>query len=357
MQNNPEERDFGNSVTDRPEDFLKPKAWLHSEIAGGFESALWKEKVIDDFATYPKRNQGKQNSCVAYWLAKQLAVDELQENGVWRELSPRSVYSYMAIKGAGGSSSIESAKFACKFGLTLEHLLPSDGLEEKEMQSDKGYATDAKQIALVYKPGSYIECNTDFDTLASVIATHRAQGIKKTIGISMIGKNNGTMSSMFPQPPTGKQDNTTWYHRVTVTDFGLMNGKKYISIDNSMGEAWGIKGQQFLGEEYAPFIYGGIYTLNQPDNWQQLAPASVVMPKYKWEYDMTVGSSGKDVEMLQTALQSLGMFPISKIIKPTGVFGGLTRNSVITFQNAFAIPQTGNVGPITRAKLNEIFAG
>lgn len=342
-------------ATDRPEHFLQPKAWLHSEIAGGFAPAVWKEKSADQFATYPKRNQGQQSSCVLYALAKALAVDEITENGAWRELSPRSLYPYLVQPG-GGSNSLEAAKLACKIGMTLEHLLPMEGLSEADAEKDTGYVTDAKQVALIYKPGNFVECNADFDTIASILQTFQQQGIKKVVMVTIMGQNNGTMTSSFITPPSQSNPNPIWYHRVPVCDFGTMAGKKYLSIDNSWGDQIGNKGQQFIGEEYQPYMYGGIYTLNQPDNWQAMAPASIPMPKHVWNTDLSIGSSGNDVLVLQQALQSVGMFPIAFGIKPTGYYGGLTRASVISFQAAFGIQQTGNVGPITRAKLNEIFA-
>lgn len=349
---------FGKGAVDRPEDFLQADGLQHIEIAGAFPPALWIEKdPTKDFITYPKRNQYMTSACVTYWLAKQLSVDEFSENGVWRELSPHSIYPYGYVP-EGGMNSLVASNLVVKQGMTLESLLPSDGLSEAMMRKSDTYAVDAKQVALVYKPESFVECATDFDTIYSIIEGYKKLGQKKVVGVTIIGQNNGTWLTSFPKPPSGKEN--LWYHRITITDGGIIKGKRYLSFDNSWGEQVnqeGIKGQQFIGEEYAPFIYAGIYTLNISDKWQHMSVPDVKMPTYQWSMDLSVGSTGQDVTKLQEALQSIGMFPISKFVAPTGNFFGITKNAVLLFQGSFALPQTGMVDLKTRDKLNSIFKG
>lgn len=350
----PQEKQFGKGAADRPQDFFQERSWRHEEIAGAFRPAIWKEKKMYDFFTYPKRNQGGQSSCVPYVLAKQLAVDELSENGVWRELSPHSLYPYVVVPG-GGSSSLGATKLATKQGMTLETLLKTDGLSEAEARMDDGYVTDAKQVALVYKPSSYIEAGSDFETIASILQGHRDQGIKKVVAVTVIGQNNGTWLSAFPTIPKNPTEQNVWYHRITITDFGILNEKKVLAFDNSWGDIPGNKGQQFLTQEHESFLYGAIYTLNQPDNWQQLGTSIVKPPSHQWYTDLGIGSTGPDVTALQIALQSMGMFPINSIVKPTGAFYGVTRKGVELFQTTVGLPITGMVDQATRVKLNSIF--
>lgn len=353
----------------RPEDFLKSEAKLHSEIAGAaaFPPANWVEKNPQKgFVTFPKRNQQTQSTCTVYALAKSLSIDEQSENGEWRELSPRSIYPYFFIPG-GGANSLVEAEASCKQGMTLEYLLPTDGLTEAQAESAEGYAPDAKIIATVYAPQQIIQPATDFETIAAILQTYQALGINKGIMITVMGTNNATWYNLMPTPPNGQPDVTTgldangkavWYHKVVVTDFGLIAGQKYLAIDNSWGTLPGNGGQQFLGENYTPYIYGGMYTLNQPDDWMtSSAAAAIVKPTHTWTTQLEVGSTGPDVLALQQALQSLGMFPVSSVISPTGVFAGITKAGVIEFQVAFALSQTGIVDEPTIAKLNGIFNG
>lgn len=348
-----DETQFGHGAIDQPEDYFQEGSYRHEEIAGASIPVTWIEKdLATGFDIYPIRNQGAQESCVTYALAKQLAVDELSENGIYRELSPRSLYPYVFVPG-GGSSAINATNVATKQGMTLEYLLPTDGLQESEVEKDTGYGTDAKLIALVYKPDSFIQCPTDFETIASILSSFKAQGKKKVITVTVRGINNGTWFSNFPKPPD-PSNAATWAHRISITDFGLIGGKKVLAFDNTFGINAGNKGQQFFTEDYVPYIYGGIYTLNKPDNLVSLAQ-TVPPPTYTWNVDLATGSSGPDVLMLQKALQSMGMFPINTVVIPTGNFYGITKAAVQLFQTNFGLPITGKVDEITRQKLNDIF--
>ncbi len=348
---------FPAGVLDTPDLFMKPTAPQSAEIAGAFGPAVWKEKNTNGFITYPSRYQGPTSACVAYWIAKQLAVDEYSENGVYRELSPRSLYWAGFVPG-GGMYTLQAADLATKRGVTLEYLLPSDGKTEQEMRTAADYGVDARQVALIYKPSSFLEVATKFDEIAAIIDGYRSIGKKKVVGITMVGVNNGTHGDLFPKPPTvpmitdGKLTPGLWAHKVTVTDFGTVNGKRYLAIDNTLIKG---VGQQLLGEEWLPYIFGGIYSLDLPDDWLRAAGQSVDRPHHVWKTDLSVGSKGEEVRILQEALQSIGMFPIDAVVKPTGNYFGVTMNAVKTLQAAFDLQQTGTVDEPTRKRLNEIF--
>lgn len=67
------------------------------------------------------------------------------------------------------------------------------------------------------------------------------------------------------------------------------------------------------------------------------------------------GSTGADVTTLQTYLASDStLYPEALV---TGYYGTLTAAAVIRFQARYGIAQVGVIGPITRAKLNELMAG
>ncbi len=70
---------------------------------------------------------------------------------------------------------------------------------------------------------------------------------------------------------------------------------------------------------------------------------------------LSLGSTGTDVTTLQTYLSSDStLYPEGLV---TGYYGTLTQAAVTRFQARYGISQTGTVGPITRAKLNEIMSG
>ena len=67
------------------------------------------------------------------------------------------------------------------------------------------------------------------------------------------------------------------------------------------------------------------------------------------------GMSGSDVSALQTFLAAdPTIYPEGLV---TGYFGNLTRAAVIRFQQQYRVPPTGFVGPLTRAKINQLLNG
>ena len=67
-------------------------------------------------------------------------------------------------------------------------------------------------------------------------------------------------------------------------------------------------------------------------------------------------SNQAEVRCLQSFLKAQGMsiYPEGLI---TGFFGTLTKNAVIKFQAKYQIPATGFVGPLTKAKINQLLNG
>lgn len=67
-------------------------------------------------------------------------------------------------------------------------------------------------------------------------------------------------------------------------------------------------------------------------------------------------SNDNNVKCLQSFLKNQGanIYPEGLI---TGNFGNLTKMAVMKFQEKYEISQTGFVGPLTRAKINQILAG
>lgn len=67
--------------------------------------------------------------------------------------------------------------------------------------------------------------------------------------------------------------------------------------------------------------------------------------------DLSRGMSGDDVRTLQIFLMDRRLLAAGN---NTGFFGPLTENAVIQFQASVGLPQTGFVGPLTRAQINAL---
>jgi len=74
-----------------------------------------------------------------------------------------------------------------------------------------------------------------------------------------------------------------------------------------------------------------------------------------WTRDLSRGSIGSDVMALQSFLATdKKIYPEGQL---TGSFGPATLRAVKKFQAKYGLPQTGTVGPATRAKLAEVYLG
>lgn len=114
----------------------------------------------------------------------------------------------------------------------------------------------------------------------------------------------------------------------------------YIYFINSFSDQWGRKGHGYFDESYMPFINdaGSLITL-------------------MFSKDLVFGMTDPEVIQLQ---RMLNKDPRTRVAasgagspgQETSYFGGLTLAAVKRFQGLYAISQTGNVGPLTRAVLN-----
>ncbi|MFA6158718.1 MAG: peptidoglycan-binding protein [Candidatus Paceibacterota bacterium] len=71
---------------------------------------------------------------------------------------------------------------------------------------------------------------------------------------------------------------------------------------------------------------------------------------HTWNSNLRIGDDNSDVDALQDALAKNGTLDASKV--------GFTEDvaaAVVKFQGKYGIPQTGYVGPLTRAKLNSLY--
>lgn len=83
-------------------------------------------------------------------------------------------------------------------------------------------------------------------------------------------------------------------------------------------------------------------------------PAAPVAPSALFTTDLAFGMQSNDVSRLQALLASdRSVYPEGLV---TGYFGRLTREAVKRFQTRYGLPQVGRAGPLTRAKLAEIFS-
>jgi hypothetical protein len=187
-----------------------------------------------------------------------------------------------------------------------------------------------------FKIGGYIKIPCDFDSLK--------RGIYE-FGVLLAGfrgSDEGWKSAYIKPPKSNEQ---IWGHAVSLISFN----KDYIKFQNSWSKQWGENGYGYFDRNYLPFECWAV-TIDRPNEF--LADQNN-KPTYQFKNDLFQGSNNNDVKILQDCLKYLGC--MAKEQESTGTFGNVTRSAVVLFQQRYGIKTTGNVGPITRDKLNSFF--
>ena len=307
----------------------KEKDYLQKEVLAFASPVEWKEK--SQWRTFPVLNQGQQNSCVANTMAKLLGVMYFLRDGQYLDFSRSDIYRRRVNKPGAGMVGNDAFQIAQE-GVTLNSLLQSDqpsdaGIDALVVEKFKS------EIGSVLKINNYLTIQSgDFETVASTI-----QATGKAVMVWFYFTAN-EWSQKFPKIIDANLSSSNGLrHSVTAVDFGLINGKKYIKIEDSAH--FGGINERWISEDFfkARNFYAA-YALNFRFD------TPITKPKY----------ISDNVVSLQDCLKAELLFPIS--VDSTGYFGSITKNAVIAFQVKYGLnPPLGNVGSLTKAKLHELY--
>ena len=116
-------------------------------------------------------------------------------------------------------------------------------------------------------------------------------------------------------------------------------------------------GSKYLGDqgkapyEILTYYYGNDIELSTADEVKG-SPSSYP------GYDLTVGSSGEEVRMIQEFLNRISQnYPLIPKVAVDGTFDDQTKESVKVFQSVFNLPQTGTVDYATWYKISDVYVG
>lgn len=322
----------------------KAKDYQFKELVASADPVNWTVKDPNTWRKFPIFNQDGSGSCVAQTQAKEMGIMKFLKDGVYVHFSASDIYQRRANKPDGGMGAIDARQIASQ-GVTLEVLAPSQNLNDNQM--DTVVIEDYKrEVGKVFAVPNYIEIPNvgDIDTIASII--------QKTGKGVMVWFYFGNISEWTERPVV--QDHNldlkapaTNRHSICAVDFTLLpDGKKALIVEDSWGTSYGRAGQRIIDEDFfkARNWYAG-YLMNFKFD------GKVDRPKHMFTVDLELGQTNDDIKALQDILKFEGLFPSN--VDSTGYFGAVTKKAVQKFQMIYAIPQTGVVGPKTRAKLNE----
>lgn len=327
----------------------KAKDLLFEEAVATAEPVEWKEKGIEEWRKFPVRNQSTSGSCVAQTMAKMLGILWFIKYGEFVEFSASYIYNKRVNKNwpnSEGMISTDAFDIAIKEGITLESIMPSQNLNEEQINAVKEKEHGNQIAEEIFSLHNYLKIdNGDIETVASVI-----QRTQKPIMLWFIFNYDE-----WGNIPVIKGSTPKLRHSVTAVDFCLYKGQKAIIIEDSWGGV-GIdgKGHRVITEDF--FKKRNILAIYPIDF--KVAKKETEKPVYTFNENLEYGTETEEIKILQDILKYEGLFPVN--IDSTGYYGRITAKSVLAFQNKHKVPHDNLngelVGVKTRAKLNELYS-
>ncbi len=315
----------GARDTQTPEQ--KSKNYLQSEFVSAPAPVLWIEKPQASWRKFSIRNQDGSGMCVAMTYATELGILLLQKYNKWLDFSSTFPYQQRKYPLISGCTSEDVYSLFPKLGNIFEKDMPSQFMnDEQAMKVPKeSYFDDVAKTFTAVR----LSLPLDFETVASTV-----QQTNKGVMVWFHFSNNEwtDIPQIFPTP-------TTSGHSVTVVDFTLHQGKKYLVIQDSWGLQYAMNGLRLISEEYfAARCFLASYLMN----FQLLPSSSLTRPRF----DGSIISA-------QKCFKWEGFFPNN--ISEVENWGNITKSACINFQKKYGITPTGNFGPLTKAKLFQLF--
>ena len=269
----------------------------------------------------PIKNQGATPQCVGFSCA---TIKDEKERREQNDVDFDGAWIYQKCKEIDGMPDVKGTYFRA-------------GLQVLQKVGAKPLITSTKQgLPEVFRIGWYARVDCEFETLKRAII--QFGGI-----LAGFRGDNAGWKTAYIKPPK----NIEWAHAVVLIGFT----KDYLIGQNSWGEDWGSDGLFYVPKDYLPFEAWNVLS----DLPTELLPNPDNKPKFFFQNNLYIGLRNEEVRILQDCLKYLGCFP--KEQESTGFFGSITQEAVKIFQQRYSIsPVSGYVGPLTKAKLNELFA-
>lgn len=331
----------------------KNKDWK-SENLFGSTIVDWKEKT-NWLSPYLIRNQDGSSQCMAYSGAKGLGINEFFENGIFVNLSPTFIYNKRSNRyyssGREGMWMQDLLDIMVKYGSPKDEWFPCDGLSESHINNAPEPSQSVVLEALKYRGSGYSQPEIiDIDSVARAIDV-------SGWAVILIRCNIKEWTTYPYIDPAIKSKDWNVNHGIIATDYGLINGKKYIQIEDSWGSSYGKNGLRWISEDFLKerlFGIGHVFDLKNIELFK---------PKYTFTKDLKKSIlPNKDVVKLQEILVFEGLMSKGEIGISWGYFGKKTFAAVIKLQEKYSdeilkpvglTKGTGYVGLSTRAFLNK----
>ncbi len=308
-----------------------------SEIVATSAVVTYKELRPDEIRVFGVQDQGSKSDCVAESRRKIKRILFKVNKNLDIDFSSVAFYRKRSNFPSGGMAASDAIALDANIGMTLNALVPSDELTNESMANalqPDAYNDDVAAVFrnvnkdVIFTPG-------DLDTPAATIQKTRKgvmmwfyfTGMEWSAEVPVIQDYHLDLYA----PGTAR-------HSVVGIEPALYKGQKGIWIDDSA--AFGGLHRRFVTEDFY-----------KARNWFASYPIA-----FKFEGDKGQRPVFKDGDIvsLQNCLKYEGVFPSN--VDSTGVYGSITTQAVRDFQKKYGLEQVGSVGPLTKAKLVELYS-
>ncbi len=294
----------------------KNKDWKHEELFGSSSYVEWKE--VSKTPKYTVRNQDGSGACGAFSAVVALGRNEEKDNGKYVNLSPAFIYQKRADKTREGMAMVNLFEIMRDHGSPKDESLSSDNLSENQIHM-VNFTNEQVEEAKKYRSEGYLFIDKNIDTIADVISKgHTPIFLLRC----MIDEWTQEPTVLYPEKTSDFNVN----HYVPCVDFGTLNGKKVIVVQDSWGSRFGANGLRFIDNDFLQKRIAVVgYTIDLPTEEQ-----TIPKPKYQFQTVLNFGAKSLTVQKLQEVLQYEGFFP--KDLTPTGYFGSITARALLKWQ-------------------------
>lgn len=351
----------------------KEKDYSVREVFASAVAVNWREKKPEEWRSFPEQNQMSSSSCVAQTLKKVLGVQHLINSGSYVKFSAAHIYQNRSNKPGEGMIGVNAFEIARTKGVTLEELVPSDKMNEQEINSVPIQPHHVK-VGEVFKITNHVGIpNADIDTVASVI---QKTGKAVMVWFYFTSAEWSREVPVIKTPMTSPSDPRALRHSVTAVDFTLYKGQKALIIEDS-AHFGGISRRIITEDFFKKRQWFARYPMNfvfQSSSSQDNNSSDV---NYTFEQELAfipLDDAGEisdltkhkkqeaDVKALQDILKAEGCLATN--ISSTGYYGSITSKAVMAFQTKHKVASEAEisalrgrfVGQKTISKLNELYS-
>lgn len=315
------------------------------------------KKVILDLSQITPKDQKRNGSCVGHAESTTVEFNEVQDLKVATPLSPRDLYAECKRRdglASEGTYPRVAGLVIVDRGIASLKEVPNDcNLSHKDYINTKS----ATETAIFSRQKGFAGVPINYAFIADQIAKGRI------VAFSM--PTDGANMRSTPMKPS--KTTIGGWHRVAFYGYEDINDNDGILyMVNSWGDSFGFKVKGLGG-------YHGCNTMVFSE-WQTLLtdlqvytdiPTALIKKAkeagkdfyHVFNTDLKQGMRSAEVTALQKALLNSQDYYSAFYgdYLDTGFFGTVTLASVKRFQARHGIPNTGYVGKMTRAKLNELY--